>query len=72
MVLKLNNPLTNINMKKEHIEKLIQQRQDIIDKIDRLKGTSKYSETRKVYLESIISLDKLLADFTNKNLIKKK
>lgn len=49
-------------MKKEIIEELVKQREELSDKIERLKGTS-YSATRDTLLGDIRSLDEVLKEF---------
>ena len=49
-------------MNKEIIEQLVKQREELSDKIERLKGT-KYTATRDALLGDIRSLDEVLKEF---------
>ena len=49
-------------MKKEIKEELVKQREELSDKIERLKGT-RYSATRDALLGDIRSLDEVLKEF---------
>ena len=49
-------------MKEETIKELLRQREELSDKIERLKGTS-YSGTRDALIGNIRSLDEVLKEF---------